>query len=118
MEQLELPGLPARTAFYIRLNENEYKRVMSMCEATHCTPQQLFKKALLGRVNLEKPVYLMPPDEVREFRTELSRMGNNLNQVAKRVNSGLQEGWTTVINGVYRGLFDLNHKLGVKYASR
>ncbi len=118
MEQLELPGIPNRTAFYIRVDENEYKRVMSMCEATHCTPQQLFKKALLGRVNLEKPVYLMPPDEVREFKVALSRMGNNLNQIGKKVNAGLREGWEPVLHAVSRGLFDLNYKLGAKYASR
>ena len=118
MLQSQISKAPTRFVFYIRVTENEYNRVLSMCEATRCTAQELFKKGLLGRVNLEKPVYLLNPDEVQEFRTALSRIGNNVNQIARKVNTGLTEGWYQVLNGINRGLLDLNHKLGAKYADR
>ena len=40
------------------------------------------------------------------------------NQIAKKVNAGLREGWEPVLHGLSRGLFDLNYKLGLKYAGR
>lgn len=118
MIQNQTQDKPNRFAFYIRVSENEYARVKAMCDSTRCTAQDLFKKALLGRVNLEKPVYLFTPEATQEFKTELSRIGNNVNQIAKKVNSGLMQGWSTALNGIYRSLLDLNAKLEAKHANR
>jgi len=118
MTQNQAQDVPTRFAFYIRVTESEYARVKTMCDSTRCTAQDLFKKALLGRVNLEKPIYLFTPEATQEIKTDLSRIGNNVNQIAKKVNSGLMQGWSTALNGVYRALLDLNAKLEAKHANR
>lgn len=118
MESAELKIPVTRPVFYIRVTPQEYLRVMKMAQATRKNPQELFKRALLDRVDLEKPIYLMLPEQATEFGIELKRQGNNINQIALRLNSGLMTGWTQALSGINAGYIRLERKLELNRADR
>jgi len=107
-----------RPAFYVRVTANEYLRVLKMAEATRKNPQELFKRALLDRMDLEKPIYLMQPEQAVEFGTELKRQGNNINQIATKINSGLMSGWSQALSGIHASYVRLERMLELNSANR
>ncbi len=107
-----------RTAFYLRLSQKEYTRVLNMVAATRISAQELFRRALLDRMDLENPIYLMAPEQANEFGNELKRQGNNINQIAYKLNSGLMTGWSQALAGINAGYVKLNHMLAVNSANR
>lgn len=108
---------PSRFAFYVRVSEQEYKRIMKMAAATRKSAQELLKDGLLSRMDLEKPIYLFTPEQAAQFGAELKRQGNNINQIAKQINSGLMRGWSQALSGIHRGYLELNHRLAVNRAN-
>lgn len=117
MDQIQAAHKPTRFAFYIRVTEQEYNRVMKMCVAKKLSAQELFKKQLLDRFDLEKPIYIFSPDEAKFFATELSRQGNNINQIAKKINGGLLEGWSKAIEAVNTNYIKLYTMIRVNNAN-
>ena len=49
----------------------------------------LSKRALLVRLIEGKPVKARPSQEIKELRTEIHHIGNNINQIARSVNVGI-----------------------------
>ena len=77
------------------MNENTYKicrrltpqeRAKLEADARHCG---LTKSALLRRMISGLEVKARPSQEIRELRTEVHRIGNNVNQIARSVNAGI-----------------------------
>ena len=77
------------------MNENTYKiclrlthqeRAKLEADARHCG---LTKSALLRRMISGLEVKAQPSQEIRELRTEVHRIGNNVNQIARSVNAGI-----------------------------
>ncbi len=117
MEQIQSESKPSRFAFYIRVTEQEYNRVMKMCAAKKMTAQELFKKELLSRFDLEKPIYIFTPEQAKEFGVELNRQGNNLNQIAKKINAGLLEGWSRALDSINANYIRLYTRINLNYAN-
>lgn len=97
---------------HVRFTASEYKRVQKMVQATGLSIPDLLKKALLSRKDLEQPLY--GPEDVKTIMTELRRQGNNINQIAKAVNSGLRHGWNESFNSVVRAYADIRHLITKK----
>jgi negative regulator of replication initiation len=109
-------GKNSRRAFYIRLSEDEYNRIQTMVETIGITAPEIFRRALLDTINFVQPLF--SKQDTQQIMTELSRQGNNINQIAKRVNSGLLTGWDQSFNNMVRAYMDLRHLIASSYGSR
>ncbi len=49
----------------------------------------LTKRAYLVRLLEGTPVQVRPSQEIKDLRTEVHRIGNNINQIARSVNAGI-----------------------------
>ena len=56
------------------------------CQAKEC---RLTKRAYLARLIEGRPVKARPTKEIKELRTEIHHIGNNINQIARSVNAGI-----------------------------
>ena len=65
----------------VRLNEQEHEHLKKQA-AISGYPMEPFIRALIMGVNLRP----RPPDEYAEIRRQLAAIGNNINQIAKRLN--------------------------------
>ena len=77
------------------MKENTYKiclrltpqeRAKLEADARRCG---LAKSALLRRMISDLEVKARPSQEIRELRTEIHRIGNNFNQIARSANAGI-----------------------------
>lgn len=71
----------------IRLNKDEYEKLEKSGQVYGLSAGQFLKKTALD-IRLRKPVLTF--DESQQVVRELSRQGNNLNQIAKELNEGGQ----------------------------
>ena len=87
-----------------------------MQQTTGVSLPDLLKKALFDRMDLERPLY--DREHADRIITELKRIGNNLNQIAKQINSGLMTGWSQAFSALTRAFVDLRHLIAVNHANR
>ena len=64
----------------IRLNEEEYQTLKQICFELDVTQSEFFRNAIMQRPNVRT-------FEIKDLMVELKRQGNNLNQIAKALNS-------------------------------
>ena len=69
---------------HIELTQEQYELLCRQAKACGLT-----KRAFLTRLIEGQPVRARPTREIRELRTEVHRIGNNINQMAHSVNMGL-----------------------------
>lgn len=105
-----------RPVCYVRMTQADFARVQKMCETTGESMPELFRKALLNREDLLQPA--LSKEDAHEIKVGLNRLGNNVNQVAKRYNSGERVGWNESWNKFYVALMDLRHLFLGNYAHR
>jgi len=74
----------------VRFTEEEYARLKEEVSLSGLSIPRLLKDAHFRRQPLK--LFLSPEDRKAAF-SEIRRIGNNVNQIAKRVNSGLLDGW-------------------------
>ena len=60
----------------------------------------LTKRAFIVRLLEGKPVRARPAQEIRDLRTEIHHIGNNINQIARSVNAGIAKA-EDVRHGLY-----------------
>ncbi len=68
----------------LRLSDGEKERLV--CEAKLCG---LTKTAYLRQLIMGKSTKARPTQEVKELRTEVHKIGVNINQIARSVNAGI-----------------------------
>ena len=66
---------------HIVLTTQQYQ--LLCCQAKEC---RLTKRAYLARLIEGRPVKARPTKEIKELRTEIHHIGNNINQIARRLN--------------------------------
>ena len=82
------------------------------CQAKEC---RLTKRAYLARLIEGRPVKARPTKEIKELRTEVHHIGNNINQIARSVNAGIatredvQEA-TELLGRVYEKLYEMGRR--------
>ena len=69
---------------HIELTPEQYQMLTE--KARQCG---LTRRALILRLLEGKEVRARPSEEIRELRTEIHHIGNNINQIARRVNAGI-----------------------------
>ena len=70
--------------FHLELTPAQYQLLST--QAKQCG---LTKRAFVVRLLEGKPVQARPSQEIRELRTEIHHIGNNINQIARSVNAGI-----------------------------
>jgi len=117
MEQLNLETeSDVGTALCVRIDATEHQRIKKMIAATGMSGPELFRRALFCRMDLERP--LLTPEQAKNFETELKRQGNNINQIAKKINMGLMAGWSQALSAINVNYMKLSQMLTVNYANR
>jgi MoaA/NifB/PqqE/SkfB family radical SAM enzyme len=74
----------------VRFTDEEFARILDEAKLAGISLPALLK---LSHFKEKKLALLFPEDERHRVCTELRRIGNNVNQIARRVNSGALEGW-------------------------
>lgn len=74
----------------LSLSQAEYTKLAKEAKETGKNVQTLIRDYLKEKKNV-KPV--MRPDEAKNIVTELKRIGNNVNQIARHLNSGFRRDW-------------------------
>lgn len=69
---------------HIELTPQQYQLLCR--QARECG---LTKRAFLVRLIEGTPVKARPAQEIKDLRTEIHHIGNNINQIARRVNAGV-----------------------------
>lgn len=69
---------------HIELTPEQYQMLTE--KARQCG---LTRRALILRLLEGKEVRARPSDEIKALRTEIHHVGNNINQIARRINAGI-----------------------------
>ena len=69
---------------HIELTQEQYELLCRQAKACGLT-----KRAFLARLIEGQPVKACPSQEIKALRTEIHRIGNNINQIARSVNMGI-----------------------------
>lgn len=86
---------------FVRLTENEYRHLKNDAEVTGKSIPLLLKRAYFVGAPL---VPLMRKDDVTTVMSQLGRIGNNVNQIARQLNSGFRAGFNDDLAEVRRML--------------
>ena len=68
----------------LRLNARETQKLYE--DARKCG---LSRSAYIRRLILKRNIKARPPEELKQLYTEINRIGNNINQIARSVNAGI-----------------------------
>ena len=70
--------------FHLELTPAQYQLLST--QAKQCG---LTKRAFIVRLLEGNPVQARPSQEIKDLRTEIHHIGNNINQIARSVNAGI-----------------------------
>lgn len=115
-DRKQKPVKPRLPSSHVRFTQNELRRLEKMQKATGLSIPDILKKNTFNRVDLERPLY--EREHAEKIMTELKRIGNNLNQIARQINTGLMTGWSQSFNSLTRAFVDLRHLIAVNHANR
>lgn len=101
-------------SIHVRPSEAQLARIDKMKLVTGKSAPQLLLESLLDRAGLERPLFMR--SDADELLLELRRHGNNLNQIGKKVNSGIRHGWNKSFDSLMTAYRVLEHKLTVNRA--
>ena len=99
-----------RHHLHIELTPAQYQLLTS--QARQCG---LTKRAYLVRLIEGMPIRARPTQEIKELRTEIHHIGNNINQIARSVNAGIARA-EDAKRGLY--LLDQVHELMYQIAKK
>lgn len=94
-----------RHHLHIELTPSQYQRLVT--QAKQCG---LSQRAYLVRLIEGTEVKARPSQEIKELRTEIHHIGNNINQIARSVNAGI-----ATAEDARRGLFLLDKVYELMY---
>ena len=69
---------------HIELTQQQYQLLCRQAKQSGLT-----KRAYLARLIEGQPVKARPSQEIKELRTEIHHIGNDINQIARSVNAGI-----------------------------
>ena len=83
---------------HVRLSPLEYKQIKKESKESGKSIPELLRNSYFGK--LPRKV-LVKENDLDVLRKDLNRIGNNLNQIARRLNSGLMHGWCDTLDLVF-----------------
>lgn len=90
----------------VRMTPLEYARILEDAKNFSQTVSERLKDVYFKNSPFTPA---MPKEEAQRVATELARIGNNFNQIARRVNSGFMEGFNTAFDDVRDALSALRN---------
>lgn len=96
----------------VRMSPFEYRRIKKDSEASRKSIAELLRESYFSQPPRK---VLMDRKDVDLLRKDLSRIGNNLNQVARRLNTGLFHGWNNTLNLIWEELRALKKQIHYGY---
>ena len=90
---------------HIELTEQQYNVLQEKSQKAGLTMREFMARLIMGT-----SVRARPSGEIRELRVEIHRIGNNINQIARRVNAGIAGA-----NEAKRALYLLNQVYELMY---
>ena len=94
-----------RHHLHIELTPEEYRQLTE--KARQCG---LSKRAFILRLLEGREIHACPSQEIKELRTEIHHIGNNINQIARSVNAGIAKA-----EDARRGLYLLDQVYELMY---
>ncbi len=92
----------------VRFTEEEFAQLKIDVEITGLSIPKLLK---LSHFSKKKLRLLLAAEERHQVCTELRRIGNNINQIARCVNSGALEGWYSEFQDALKAISELQQML-------
>ncbi len=80
---------------HVRMSLSEYNKIKKDSETLGKSIPELLRKSYFDKPSTK---VLVNKDDLSILRKDLSKIGNNLNQIAKRINSGLTYGWSDTLD--------------------
>ena len=99
-------------AVCVRLSPIEYKRIEKESRKTGKSIPKLLRESHFHQPPRK---VLIGKNDVAFLRKDLNRIGNNLNQVTKRLNSGLMHGWSNTLELILKQFEDLTRQVHYGY---
>ena len=99
----------------VRFSEDEFKRIMRDAKLLGQTIPWLLKQTYF-KGELESPILIK--EDAMKIMTALARIGNNLNQIARKLNSDFCEGFHDGITDALSDLKLMKRFVGGAYGSR
>ena len=95
MNENNTTELSKGSATCVRFSPREYKRITKDSKVSGKSIPQLLRNSYFGNLPVK---VLVNKNDLGILRKDLNRIGNNLNQVARRLNSGLMHGWSNTLD--------------------
>lgn len=99
----------------VRFTDDEFSRITADAKLSGLTLPQLLKRSHFLRKELR---LLFGKTERHSVCKELRAIGNNLNQLARRVNSGIFEGWHKDFEEMFKKISELHQMAAGVYGLR
>ncbi len=90
--------LVPREASYVRMSTLEYEQIKNDSKVSGKSIPALLRNSYFGKLPVK---VLVKENDLDILRKDLNRIGNNLNQIARRLNSGLMHGWSNTLDLVF-----------------
>ncbi len=101
----------------VKFSENEFIEIKKAQVTTGESIPTLLKNAFFqNSLKLRTPMF--SDVEARKITNQIARLGNNINQIARKVNSGLAKGWSQEIREVIQELKIIRQFLLGQYGIR
>ena len=101
MEEININNDLRRQSSHVRFNNDEYQKIREdMINTGKSIPTLLKERYFKG----PRPVPLLAKSDATKFLGKLGRISNNLNQIARRVNSGIRAGFVGELDEIQKYL--------------
>lgn len=101
--------LEKRLAVYVRLKKEEFEKLLRDSFTLKKSKASLLRKKYFKGESWE---VLMPECDARAVLVALSRIGTNVNQIARHLNSGIKEGFNKDLVRIAEELTNLRNFIG------
>jgi len=105
----------SRNAVYVRLTDQEFTRLTKDASLHNNTLPIQMKEGYFHGLPSK---LLFTREDAERIQKELRRIGGNVNQIARHVNSGLREGWDEAFIGFQEAFRSLMNLIGGAYGHR
>lgn len=99
----------------VRFSGNEWDHLQKKSAQTGRSIAHLCRRAIIDGVHLLTPKF--SADDTQRVIATLNRIGNNVNQIARELNSGIRKGWNLEFSRFANELTELRASLTPKYGN-
>ena len=99
------PSPPKRHAVYVRMSPEEHLRLTADAEIFGKSPPDMLRE---GYFHGAQATPLISKGDIHSVIVALSRIGNNVNQIARQVNTGVRQGFNAEFTAVTEEVMVLN----------